>query len=132
MGPYKTLALCIRNRDFEPLRPFLASDCVMTSTWFLEDMRGAESIMDYFSAKAEKQREVGSHPRVRIGMLLTHEPGTPFVAIYQGNLLPDILVLLKGQGTKITRINLCAPELFDYTFDLETIRGYQKKKEERG
>ena len=64
-------------------------------------------------------------------MLLTHEPGSPFVAIYQGNSLPDILVLLKGQGTKITRINLCAPELFDYTFDLETIRGYQKKKEER-
>ena len=127
MGPYGTLASCIRDRNYAPLRPFLDSDCVLTSTWVSTDLCGATNIMRYLTAKAQKQRKAGFFPNTRLGFLLSYKPGAPCVAIYQGNTDPDIIVLLETKKHLISKIGFYSPELFEYSFDPDVVDEHLKK-----
>ena len=127
MGPYGTLASCIRNRNFASLRPFLDSDCILTSTRVLTDLSGATNIMRYLTAKAQKQRKVGFFPNTRMGFLLSYKPGAPCIAIYQGKPDPDVIVLLETKKHLILKMGFYSPGLFEYSFDPDVVDEHLKK-----
>jgi len=130
-----------KTGDYEELFPLLANDCVWESQWRLTPESGKEAVEAYFRKKGSILKETGSFPKYIIvefidninpiknagGMLngqefsgnigLLYESGK--LAIFAAQQLDDvengmIIDLSLNEENKISRIDLCMPELFKF------------------
>ncbi len=127
--------------DFSEVFPYLADDCVMESQWVLTPNEGYRAVVDYFVGKGETLKRTGSFPSCSIvelvgGMNLIKDAdfyvngekthGSFGLRYNSGELclLMEQTIDDKTNGVmlrikltddyKIARVDLCAPELFQY------------------
>ena len=127
--------------DFSEVFPHLAEDCVMESQWVLTPNEGYQAVVDYLTGKGETLKRTGSFPSCSIVELVGgmnpikdvdfHVNGEKkhgsFGLLYNSGelcLLMEQTIDDKTNGVmlcikltddyKIARVDLCAPELFQY------------------
>ena len=132
---------CYATGDFEPLFPYLSSDCVWESQWRLTPENGKHEVMNYFRKKGEILRASGAFPKWMIVQFidsvnyihganikagkkpwetasvgLFYTPGE--LALFMSQDLDDYSNAMIGRITVkddlISRIDLCMPELFKF------------------
>ena len=132
---------CYATGDFEPLFPYLSSDCVWESQWRLTPENGKHEVMKYFRKKGQILRESGAFPKWMVVQLidninylhsakikagkkpwetaslgLLYTPGE--LALFMSQDLNDYSNAMIGRITVkddlISRIDLCMPELFKF------------------
>lgn len=128
--------------DFEKLFSHLADDCVFESQWVMMPNTGIDAVKEYLIGKGETLKRKGCFPSCSIAQLLKNSKTVHNVDLVVNNektygsvaLLydPGELCLLMSQKLKdkvnetilriklndeykISRIDLCMPELFEYT-----------------
>ena len=132
---------CYATGDFEPLFPYLTSDCVWESQWRLTPESGKHEVTRYFRKKGEILKASGAFPKwmvvkfidsvnpvhganiktgkksrgkASVGLLYT--PGE--LALFMSQDLDDYSNAVIGRITVkddlISRIDLCMPELFKF------------------
>lgn len=135
----KIIGSCYATGDFEPLFPYLSTDCVWESQWRMTPETGKDSVMKYFRKKGEILRDSKAFPKwmmvefigngkpVRSNVkvqgewqqnahtMLFYPEGE--LALFMSQDLKDysnaIILRIKANDEKlITRIDLCMPELF--------------------
>ena len=127
--------------DFEPLFPYLAEDCVFESQWVLTPNTGYEAVVSYLTAKGETLKESGSFPSCYIqelvgnintikdialnvngekqhGSVGLHYPSGELCLLMRQDIddkTNDVILRIRlNDNEKISRIDLCMPELFKY------------------
>ena len=142
--------------DFSSVFPYLAEDCVMESQWVLTPNEGYQAVVDYLTGKGETLKRTGSFPSCSIvelvgGMNLIkdadfHVNGEKthgsFGLLYNSGelcLLMEQTIDDKTNGVmlgikltednKIARVDLCAPELFQYRDFYTFVSFYPANKE---
>lgn len=127
--------------DFEPLFPCLAEDCVFESQWVLTPNTGYEAVVSYLTAKGETLKESDSFPSCYIqelvgnintikhidlnvngekqhGSVGLHYPSGELCLLMRQDIddkTNDVILRIKlNDNEKISRIDLCMPELFKY------------------
>lgn len=127
--------------EFTPLFPYLAEDCVLESQWVTTPNVGYYAIVDYLTCKSETLKSTGSYPSCSIQELIGNINTIKDVDInvsgkkkhgYVGLYYPSgelcllmeqtiddktngvILRIKLNEEEKISRIDLCMPELFQY------------------
>lgn len=132
---------CYATGNFEPLFPYLSSDCVWESQWRLTPENGKHEVMNYFRKKGESLRASGAFPKWMIVQFidsinyihgadikagkkpwetasvgLFYTPGE--LALFMSQDLNDYSTAMIGRITVkddlISRIDLCMPELFKF------------------
>ena len=130
-----------RKGEFEPLFPYLADDCVLESQWVMTPNVGYDAVVSYLTGKGETLKRTGSYPSCSIQELVGNlntikdvdinvggEKKHGSVGLYypSGELcllmeqtIDDktngvILRIKLNEDEKISRIDLCMPELFQY------------------
>ncbi len=104
--------------DFTPLFPHLAEDCVMESQWVLTPNEGYDAVVSYLTGKGETLKRTGSFPSYSIQEIVgSHSFGE--LCLLMEQTIDDktnsvILCIKLNEEEKISRIDLCAPELFQY------------------
>ena len=142
--------------DFSEVFPYLAEDCVMESQWVLTPNEGYQAVVDYLTGKGETLKRTGSFPSCSIvelvgGMNLIkdadfHVNGEKthgsFGLLYNSGELCLLMeqtiddktngVMLRiklTEDNKIARVDLCAPELFQYRDFYTFVSFYPANKE---
>ena len=127
--------------DFEPLFPYLAEDCVFESQWVLTPNTGYEAVVSYLTSKGKTLKESGSFPSCYIqelvgnintvkdidinvngekqhGSVGLHYPSGELCLLMRQDIddkTNDVILRIKlNDNEKISRIDLCMPELFKY------------------
>ena len=127
--------------DFAPLFPYLAEDCVLESQWVLTPNEGYDAVVSYLTKKGETLKESGSFPTCYIQELVgnintikdvdinvcgekKHGSAGLYYPCGELCLLMEqtidekkngvILRIKLNENEKISRIDLCMPELFQY------------------
>lgn len=127
--------------DFEPLFPHLANDCVLESQWVLTPNEGYDAVKAYLSGKGDALKKSGSFPSCSIQELVgtinsinngdinvSGEKQCGSVGLWYPSgelcLLMEQTIDDKTNGVilriklndeeKISRLDLCMPELFQY------------------
>ena len=127
--------------DFAPLFPYLAEDCVLESQWVLTPNEGYDAVVSYLTKKGETLKESGSFPTCYIQELVGNintikdvdinvcgekKHGSAGLYYPSGELCllmeqtidekknGVILRIKLNENEKISRIDLCMPELFQY------------------
>ena len=141
-GHLKVLCECYSTGVFEPLFPLLADDIVFESQWVLTPNVGREAVEDYFIGKGNTLRKKDCCPKCEIVQLVgninpihnadVHINGekakrSTFGLLYQDGKLcalmtqelqndtVRVIIDIKiNEENKISRIDLCMPELFNY------------------
>jgi hypothetical protein len=98
-------------------------DCHYASQYVFEELESKDTIVDYLSGKIQTIKESGHKVKAKLATLITGAslntpPGTPCVAMLQGNS-PEIaaVVFFQVSDGKIDRFDLCMPELYEVTID---------------
>ena len=142
--------------DFSTVFPYLAENCVMESQWVLTPNEGYQAVVDYLTGKGETLKRTGSFPSCSIvelvgGMNLIkdadfHVNGEKthgsFGLLYNSGELCLLMeqtiddktngVMLRiklTEDNKIARVDLCAPELFQYRDFYTFVSFYPANKE---
>ena len=129
--------------DFAPLFSCLAADCVLESQWVLTPNEGYDAVVSYLTKKGETLKESGSFPTCYIQELIGNintikdvdinvcgekKHGSAGLYYPSGELcllmeqtIDDktngvILRIKLNENEKISRIDLCMPELFQYRY----------------
>lgn len=131
---------CYATGDFEPLFPYLSSDCVWESQWRLTPENGKHEVMNYFRKKGEILKSSGGFLRwivvqlidnsnpVRANVKAGKEPWKEVslglwypageLALFMSQNLNDystaMIVRITVKDDLISRIDLCMPELFKF------------------
>ena len=132
---------CYASGDFEPLFPYLSSDCVWESQWRLTPENGKHEVMNYFRKKGEILIESGAFPKwmvvefidnmnpirnanIKAGkedwnpssVALLYPAGE--LALFMSQDLNDysnaMILRITVKDDLISRIDLCMPELFKF------------------
>jgi len=96
----------------------LSDDCTYSSQYVFESLNGREKIIEYLSGKIDTIKKSGHRVKAKLATLkhgasLNPPPGTPCVAMYQGDS-EDIsaIVFFEVKNGKIFKYDLCMPELY--------------------
>lgn len=135
------VAVGYETGNFESLFPYLAEDCVMESQWVLTPNVGYDTIVSYLTGKGKTLKRTGSNPSCSIQELVVNinliknvsfddgkemKHGSVGMQYPSGELcllmeqtIDDktngvILRIKLNEEEKISRIDLCMPELFQY------------------
>lgn len=127
--------------DFEPLYPYLAKDCVLESMWVITPNVGYDAVVSYLTGKGKTLKRTDSFPSCSIQELVGNintiknadinvngKKQSGSVGLYYPSgelcLLMEQTIEDKTNGVilrvkindeeKISRIDLCMPELFNY------------------
>ena len=127
--------------DFEPLFSYLAEDCVLESQWVLTPNTGYEAVVSYLTAKGETLKKSGAFPSCYIQELVgnintvkdvninvngeqkhgnvgLHYPSGELCLLMEQSIddkTNSVILRIKlNNDEKISRIDLCMPELFKY------------------
>ena len=127
--------------NFAPLFPYLAEDCVLESQWVLTPNEGYDAVVSYLTKKGETLKESGSFPTCYIQELVGNintikdvdinvcgekKHGSAGIYYPSGELCllmeqaidektNGVIVRIQlNENEKISRIDLCMPELFQY------------------
>lgn len=141
---YKYLELILNGYEqgeFEPLFPYLAEDCVLESQWVMTPNIGYDAVTDYFSGKGKTLKRTGAFPSCSIqelvgninfinnidvnigaekkcGSVGLHYPSGELCLLMEQTVNDKtngvILRIKLNEDEKISRIDLCMPELFQY------------------
>ena len=98
----------INTLDASHLEPLLADNFRYASQWVFAEIESKSAYLDYIVPKLEVMRKSGAAPWAEMGWLDHTFPG-PCVVVAQGdkdNLVA--LVLVKVEGDKILRFDLCS------------------------
>lgn len=104
--------------ELEQLFSHLAEDCRYISQWVFEELESKERIVAHLSRKVELIKESGEYvlakvARLRRGASLCPPPGTPCVAMYQGESTEiTCVVFIEADGGLIKQIDICIPQLY--------------------
>lgn len=137
----KVLGECYSTGDFTEIFPYLADDCVWESQWRLTPETGKEAVISYFTKKGLTLQKTQSFPKYLIvefidnintiknenivingkkenaSFGLFYEEGK--IALFMAQTLNDvtngtIIDLTLDDDKKISRIDMCMPELFKF------------------
>lgn len=106
------------NLDLKPLFSQLAENCRYTSQRVLEELETKDRIVAHLSRKVELIMESGEYVLARVARLkrgasLHPSPGTPCVAMYQGESTEiACVVFIEVDDGLIKGIDLCLPQLY--------------------
>ena len=112
------LANCYNMNSFETLRNILDEDCHYASQWVFEEMIGKDRITDFLVAKSIRIAETGAKVRADIGTIKNPYAGKKCLVMRQGS--DDevkTIIMIEINSNKISRIDICMPELFTYSVD---------------
>lgn len=108
---------CYNKNDFLPLRPQLSDDCKYTSQWVFDEMVGGNTIGNYLVAKSKRISETGSCVVAKRVSILRPYPEQEAALLFQDNEeSPSCIILIKVESEKITQIDICMPQLFEYIY----------------
>ena len=93
----------------------LADDAVYESQWVFTPLEGNEAIADYLTGKMETIKAAGKNVRAELTTARCgYKYGKPCVVLKQGdNRDTDSVMVFEVDGARITRCDLCAPQLYD-------------------
>ena len=128
LNDLKTLCNGYTTGDFYPLYYMLADDVVLESQWVESQNIGREAVEEYFNGKGEALKRDNAFPKCSIVRLVGNEPepataGSQYpegkLCLYMSQTLDGksngvIVDLTLNERNQISRIDLCAPELFDF------------------
>ena len=111
------LADCYNRNSFETLRDVLHEDCHYASQWVFEEMIGKDRITDFLVAKSIRMEERGTKTHADIGTIIHPYAGKKCLIMHQGSDETKAIIIIKAYNNKISRIDICMPELFEYSVD---------------
>ena len=108
--------------DFTDWFDNLSDDCVYSSQYVLESLEGKDRIVEYLSGKLDAVKASDSHVIAKFATLmqgasLNPPPGSPCVAMYQGDTEAIAIVLFEVSNGKVAKYDLCMPELYKVQLD---------------
>ena len=110
------LAQCYNNNDFSNLGSYLDEDCKYASQWVMEELCGKDTISEYLIAKSQRIAETKSFVRAVEGIIQHPYPQKDCILLFQGDdNAPSCIIVLEEKNQKISRIDICMPELFEWT-----------------
>ncbi len=106
---------CYNRNDFSNVLGVLSKDCSYASQWVFEEMQGSEQISEYLIAKTDTIAKYHAFPTAKKARILSPYFGRECIALYQGDLNnPACIIIIESENEKITRIDICMPELFRF------------------
>ena len=112
------IKICYSTGFFESLYPILSDDIVLESQWVFEPCTGRQKVESYFSGKGKTLRLRNCCPQCEIVQLHGYQEGK--LCMYMSQSLADktngvIVELSLNEQGLISRIDLCAPELYHFS-----------------
>ncbi len=132
---YELLRDSYNSANFEELTKFLSEDVIYESQWVITPLIGRDNVSKHLKGKAKTILDQNHITIAKVAKLiqnditrganLAYNPNDYCVVVEQsGN---RVVILMKVEDEKITRIDLCMPQLFKYK--LVVYPNYMTKRE---